>query len=99
MSDGKSYRCHHGDYNEQAPLVFADILTGYLQECIDNGNKPATICKKKEPVLFFLCAVEHYSIIKLVFLHKIKSLNRMIGKLDESLGRKATGPVKWQPVV
>ena len=36
MSDGKSYRCHHGDYNEQAPLVFADTLTGYLQECIDN---------------------------------------------------------------
>ena len=22
-----------------------------------------------------------------------------IGKPDESLGRKATGPVKWQPVV
>ena len=55
--------------------------------------------KKKEPVLFFLCAVEHYSIIKLVFLHKIKSLNRMIGKPDESLGRKVTGPVKWQPAV
>ena len=35
MSDGKPYRCHHGDYNEQAPLVFADTLTGYLQECID----------------------------------------------------------------
>ena len=50
-------------------------------------------------VLFFLCAIEHYSIIKLVFLHKIKRLNRMIGKPDESLGRKATGPVKWQPVV
>ena len=50
-------------------------------------------------VMFFLCTVERYSIIKLVFLHKIKSLNRMIGKPDESLGRKATGPVKWQPVV
>ena len=49
-------------------------------------------------VLFFLCAVERYSIIKLVFLHKIKSLNRMIGKPDESLGRKATGPAKWQLV-
>ena len=24
--------------------------------------------------------------------------NRMIGKPDENLGRKATGPVKWQPV-
>ena len=50
-------------------------------------------------VMFFLCTAEHYSIIKLVFLHKIKRLNRMIGKPDESLGRKATGPVKWQPVV
>ena len=33
--DRKPYRCHHGDYNEQIPLVFADTLTGYLQECID----------------------------------------------------------------
>ena len=24
--------------------------------------------------------------------------NKEIGKLDESLGRKAIGPVKWQPV-
>jgi len=31
-------------------------------------------------------------------LHKFKSLKRTIGKPDESLGRKATGPVKWQPV-
>ena len=54
MSDGKSYRCHHGDYNEQVPLVFADTLTGYLQECIDNGNKPATICKKERTCIVFL---------------------------------------------
>ena len=47
---------------------------------------------------FFLCTVERYSIIKPVFLHKFKSLKRTIGKPDESLGRKATGPVKWQPV-
>ena len=39
--DGKPYRYHHGDYDEQIPLVFADTLSGYLQECIDNGNKPA----------------------------------------------------------
>ena len=31
-------------------------------------------------------------------LHKFKNYNRMIGKPDENLGRKATGPVKWQPV-
>ena len=27
-----------------------------------------------------------------------KSYNKKIGKLDESLGRKAIGPVKWQPI-
>ena len=34
------------------------------------------------------------------FWHKFKSYiyNKEIGKPDESLGRKATGPVKWQPV-
>ena len=49
-------------------------------------------------VRFFLCAVERYSIIKSVFLHMCNSYDKEIGKPDESLGRKATGPVKWQPV-
>ena len=49
-------------------------------------------------VMFFLYIVEHYSIIKPVFLYTCKSYNKEIGKPDESLGRKATGPVKWQPV-
>lgn len=49
-------------------------------------------------VRFFLCAVERYSIIKSVFLHMCKSYDKEIGKPDESLGRKATGHVKWQPV-
>ena len=53
---------------------------------------------KIKMVMFFLCTVECYSIIKPVFLHKFKSYNKEIGKPDESLGRKATGPVKWQPV-
>ena len=35
-----------------------------------------------------------------VFWYKFKSYiyNKEIGKPDESLGRKTTGPVKWQPV-
>ena len=47
--------------------------------------------------MFFLCTVEHYSIMKPVFLHKFKSYNKEIGKPDESLGRKATGQVtaRW----
>ena len=48
--------------------------------------------------MFFLCTAEHYSIIKSVFLYDFKSYNKEIGKPDESLGRKATGPLKWQPV-
>ena len=48
--------------------------------------------------MFFLCTVERYSIIRPVFWYTCKSYNKEIGKPDESLGRKATGPVKWQPV-
>ena len=47
--------------------------------------------------MFFLYTVENHSIIKPDFLQKFKN-NKGIGKPDESLGRKATGPVKWQPV-
>lgn len=57
--DEKPYRCHHGDYNVQIPLAFADTLTGYLQECIDNGNKPATICSKERTCISFLNFVEN----------------------------------------
>ena len=49
-------------------------------------------------VMFFLCTVERHSIIKSVFLYTFKIYNKEIGKADESLRRKATGPVKWQPV-
>ena len=45
--------------------------------------------------MFFLYTIECYSIIKSGFLHKFKSYNKEIGKPDESLGRKAIGPVKW----
>ena len=48
-------------------------------------------------VMFLLCTVMRNSIIKLVFLHTFKIYNKEIGKTDESLWRKATGPVKWQP--
>lgn len=47
--------------------------------------------------MFFLCTAEHYSIINPILLHKFKGYNKENGKPDESLGRKATGPVKWQP--
>ena len=39
--------------------MFADTLPGYLQEGIDNGNKPATICSKERTCISFLCFVEN----------------------------------------
>ena len=41
-----------------------------------------------------MCKVEQGSIIKSVFLYNFKCSNMEIGKTDESLRRKATGPVK-----
>ena len=47
-----------------------------------------------------MCVIERLSIMKSVFCISLKVIiyNKEIGKPDESLGRKATGPVKWQPV-
>ena len=65
----------------------------------NRSSQSRRLCKYvKEKGRFFLCAAECGSIIKAVFSHKFKNYNRMIGKADESLRRKATGPVKWQPV-
>ena len=74
----------------------SENLTEEQKEVLKIWNNLST--NEQETVMFFLCTVERYSIIKPVFLHKFKSLKRMIGKPDENLGRKATGPVKWQPV-
>ena len=52
-------------------------------------------------VIFFLVHSRTLKYNKISFFwHKFKSYiyNKEIGKPDESLGRKATGPVKWQPV-
>ena len=76
----------------------SENLTEKQKEVLGIWNDLST--NEQETVMFFLCTVERYSIIKSVFLHKFKSYiyNKEIGKPDESLGRKATGPVKWQPV-
>lgn len=57
--DGKPYRRHHSEYNEQIPLVLADTLMGYLQECMYNDNKPATICSKERTCISFLNFVKN----------------------------------------
>ena len=68
----------------------SENLTEEQKEVLKIWNDLST--NEQETVMFFLCTVERYSIIKPVFLHKFKSLKRMIGKPDENLGRKATGP-------
>ena len=47
---------------------------------------------------FCLRTVEYGSIMISIFSLEFKSFNRIFGKPDESLGRKAIGPLKWQPV-
>lgn len=52
--EGKSYRCHHGIQKDEAPAAFSDVLSEYLHECEDNGNKPATVLTKKRISVSFL---------------------------------------------
>ncbi len=51
-------------------------------------------------VIFFLVYNRALKYNKISFCISLKAIiyNKEIGKPDESLGRKATGPVKWQPV-
>ena len=83
MSENQTYRYELSDLGEQFEYIYR--LFFFLFSSV-------------KAIMFFLCTVECGSIIKLIFLHKFKIFNRMISKPDESLGRKATGPVKWQPV-
>ena len=79
MSENQTYRYELSDLGEQFEYMYRLFF----------------LFSSVKAVRFFLCTVECGSIIKLIFLHKFKSFNRMISKPDENLGRKATGPVKW----
>lgn len=51
--EGKPYRCHHGNPSEDISGTYLNLLDGYLEKCIKDGNKTATIaCKKKACTLF-----------------------------------------------
>ena len=67
----------------------SENLTEEQKEVLKIWNDLST--NEQETVMFFLCTVERYSIIKPVFLHKFKSLKRMIGKPDENLDAKLQG--------
>ncbi len=52
--DGKPYRCHHDDPKPEAPPEFSDILSEYLHECEQSGNKYPTIQSKEKTCVDFL---------------------------------------------
>ena len=52
--DSKPFRSHHDCHHVQAPPEFASILEKFLQECMDNGNKPATLQGKERTCGIFL---------------------------------------------
>lgn len=52
--EGNPYRCHHGNPGEEVPEVFRYILNEYLGECVESGNKPATVIEKKKSCILFL---------------------------------------------
>lgn len=56
--DGKSYRCHHGVYQEKVPSSFSNVLTRYIQDCAEAGNKPATLLAKERTCVLFLNLLE-----------------------------------------
>ena len=52
--DSKPFRSHHDSHHVQAPPEFASILEKFLQECMDNRNKPATLQGKERTCGLFL---------------------------------------------
>ena len=52
--DGKPFRSHHDCPHVQAPQEFKCFLDEYLQECLDQGNKPATLKSKEVTCGLFL---------------------------------------------
>ena len=52
--ESKPFRSHHDCPHVQAPPEFTSILEEFLQECIDSGNKPATLQFKQRTCGLFL---------------------------------------------
>lgn len=63
--DGKSYRCHHGNPSEDVSATYFNLLGGYLEECIKDGNKSATIACKKKACTLFLNYIEQAGCTKI----------------------------------
>ena len=52
--DGKPFRSHHDCPHVQPPPEFSCVLNEYLQECLDGGNKLATLQSKERTCGLFL---------------------------------------------
>ena len=51
---GNEYRCHRVNEKETVCSEYTDILTAYLNHCVRNGNKPATLVHKRYACIGFL---------------------------------------------
>lgn len=52
---GKEYKCHHdNDSSEGIWPEYQELLSNYLTECINRGNKPGTIIHKRVSCKIFL---------------------------------------------
>ncbi len=58
--DGKSYRVHHDNPKTDVPSTFSKVLADYLNSCVNNGNKPATVRAKKRDCIIFLKFLDAY---------------------------------------
>lgn len=54
FNDGKPFRSHHECSHIQSPPEFSPVLDEYLRECMEGGNKPATLQSKERTCGFFL---------------------------------------------
>ena len=54
FKDGKPFRSHHECPHIQSPPEFSCVLDEYLRECMDGGNKPATLQSKERTCGLFL---------------------------------------------
>lgn len=51
---GEEYRCHRVNEKEAVCSEYSNILTVYLNHCVQNGNKPATLVHKRYACVGFL---------------------------------------------
>ena len=90
IADKITSLCEKRDISKYRLSQLSGISQSSLGRIITQENLPSLIALEK------ICTALGVTLSQ--FFHTFKSYNKKIGKTDESLRRKAIGPVKWQPV-